>query len=59
MNTFWAVYFGAILALISQFIVEGVYADYRHKKRRKELLAMLEYLEDEEADDEDDDEDCC
>lgn len=58
MNTFWAVYFGAILALISQFIIEGVYTDYQRKKNRKEILAMLDYLEDEEADD-DDDEDCC
>lgn len=57
MTTFWAVYFGATLALISIFLLQEVYKDYKRKQLAKEMDLFFEKLEDYEADDEDDDED--
>lgn len=57
MTTFWAVYFGATLALVSIFLIEEVYRDYQRKQLRKKYELLIEELEDLEADDDFDDED--
>jgi hypothetical protein len=58
MTSFWAVYFGATLALVSIFIFEEVWKEYRRKQLVNRMELLFEELEDYEADDEDDDE-CC
>lgn len=56
MLTFWSVYFGSSLALITVFLVQEIYRDYKRKKFQSELDALFDELEDLEADDDFEDE---
>jgi len=50
-NTFWAVFYGSTLGTFTVHLATGLYDDYRHKQRKKDLQLLLDHLEDVEFED--------
>ena len=45
-NTFWAVFYGSALAMVTVTIVTGLFEEWRHRQHHKQLEGLGQFLED-------------